>query len=73
MPSPTTTLASAPGCAWSPVYRAASSTRSALWIVPFVAILVVIVVVPLIQVGDSTLDWNFFWSEHARDGNAVRP
>jgi len=55
------------------VYRAASSTRSALWIVPFVAILVVIVVVPLIQVGDSTLDWNFFWSEHARDGNAVRP
>ena len=45
---------------WSRLYRAASYARSALWIVPFVAILVVLIVVPLIRVVDSALGWQFF-------------
>src|SRR4030095_15236175 len=39
---------------------AASYARSALWIVPFVAILLVLVVVPLIRVVDNAIGWQVF-------------
>ena len=45
---------------WSRIYRAVSYARSALWIVPFVAILLVLVVVPIIRVVDNAIGVNFF-------------
>ena len=45
---------------WSRLYRANSYSRSALWIVPFFAILLVLVLVPVIRSLDSWMNWNFF-------------
>jgi uncharacterized membrane protein len=42
---------------WGQAYRAISYTRSALWIVPFAAILLVLVVAPLLRVVDGWLRW----------------
>ena len=45
---------------WGRVYRATSYARSALWIVPFVAIVMVVILVPLIRVIDAAVDGNVF-------------
>jgi uncharacterized membrane protein len=42
---------------WSRLYRASSYARSALWIVPFVAMFIVMAVGPLIRVIDRALGW----------------
>jgi len=42
---------------WSHAYRAASYLRSSLWIVPFVAIVLVLMLAPLLQVLDGWLGW----------------
>jgi uncharacterized membrane protein len=42
---------------WGNVYRAASYTKSALWVVPFVAILLVLVIAPTLRVIDGWLQW----------------
>jgi len=42
---------------WNRLYRAASYTRSALWIVPFMAILLVLVVAPSLVRLDAWLGW----------------
>ena len=42
---------------WSRIYRVASYTRSALWIVPLVAIALVLVLAPLLRSLDAWLDW----------------
>lgn len=42
---------------WSRLYRVASYTRSALWIVPLVAIALVLVLAPLLRALDGWLDW----------------
>ncbi len=43
---------------WNRVYRAASYLRSALWIVPFVAIVLMLVTAPLLRRLDAWLAWN---------------
>src|SRR6187455_1621627 len=43
---------------WSRLYRLTSYTRSALWIVPFLSILAVLVSVPILRVIDSWLEWD---------------
>ena len=45
---------------WSRLYRAHSYSRSALWIVPFFAIPLVLVLVPIIRWVDGWMNWNFF-------------
>ena len=42
---------------WNRVYRASSYVRSALWIVPFVAIVLVLLVAPLLRWLDTWLGW----------------
>jgi uncharacterized membrane protein len=42
---------------WSRLYRATSYARSALWIVPLVAVLIVMIVGPIIRVIDRATDW----------------
>jgi uncharacterized membrane protein len=42
---------------WNNVYRATSYLKSALWIVPFVAILLVLVIAPVLQWLDHALGW----------------
>ena len=42
---------------WSRIYRVASYVRSALWIVPLVAIALVLVLAPLLRALDGWLDW----------------
>ena len=44
---------------WSRLYRATSYVRSALWIVPLLAVLLVLIVVPILRVIDQALDWHF--------------
>jgi len=44
---------------WGRVFRAVSYARSALWLVPLVAIVVVLVLAPVIRVLDRWLGWNF--------------
>lgn len=44
---------------WSRVYRATSYARSALWIVPLLAVLLVMMVGPIIRVIDRALGWRF--------------
>src|SRR5262245_38594726 len=43
---------------WSRLYRVTSYSRSALWIVPFLSILAVLVSVPVLRVVDNWLQWN---------------
>jgi uncharacterized membrane protein len=43
--------------AWDRLFRAASYARSALWIVPFVAIVLVMIVAPVLLALDRHLDW----------------
>jgi uncharacterized membrane protein len=43
---------------WSRLYRATSYARSALWIVPFLAILAVLISVPILRVLDAWLQWD---------------
>jgi uncharacterized membrane protein len=43
---------------WSRLYRVTSYTRSALWIVPFVAIVAVLASVPILRVLDNWLKWD---------------
>jgi uncharacterized membrane protein len=43
---------------WNRLYRAASYLRSALWIVPFVAIVLMLVTAPLLRRLDAWLTWN---------------
>src|SRR5688572_17931941 len=45
---------------WSRLYRAASYARSAMWIVPFIAVILVLALAPVIRVLDAWLDWRFF-------------
>ena len=42
---------------WSRIYRATSYARSALWIVPFIAIAVVFVTTPILRTLDATFSW----------------
>ena len=42
---------------WNNVYRATSYLRSALWIVPFLSILLVLAVAPVLRVLDNWLAW----------------
>ena len=42
---------------WNNVYRATSYLRSALWIVPFLSILLVLAVAPVLRVLDNRLAW----------------
>jgi len=42
---------------WNNIYRATSYLKSALWIVPFVAILLVLVIAPVLQWLDYALGW----------------
>ena len=42
---------------WSRIYRATSYARSALWIVPFVAIVLVLIVAPTLRWLDGRLGW----------------
>jgi len=43
--------------AWNRLYRIASYLRSALWIVPFIAMVVVLASVPLLRLLDGWLNW----------------
>jgi uncharacterized membrane protein len=43
---------------WSRLYRVTSYARSALWIVPFVAMIAVLVTVPMLRVLDAWLQWD---------------
>ncbi len=43
---------------WSRLYRVTSYVRSALWIVPFIAIVAVLASVPILRVLDSWLKWD---------------
>ena len=43
---------------WSRLYRVTSYARSALWIVPFFAILAVLISVPILRVLDGWLEWD---------------
>ena len=43
--------------AWNRVYRATSYLRSSLWVVPFVAIVLVLAVAPVLRVLDARLGW----------------
>jgi uncharacterized membrane protein len=45
---------------WSRVYRAASYARSAMWIVPFIAVVLVLALMPVIRILDAWLNWRFF-------------
>ena len=45
---------------WGRLYRATSYARSALWIVPFVAILLVMIFMPIIRAVDAAVDGNVF-------------
>ena len=42
---------------WNNIYRATSYLRSALWTIPFLAILVVLVIAPTLRVLDAWLAW----------------
>ncbi|HZZ94632.1 MAG TPA: DUF2254 domain-containing protein [Usitatibacter sp.] len=42
---------------WSRIYRLASYARSALWIVPIFAIVLVLLLAPALRALDATLDW----------------
>ena len=42
---------------WGSAYRAASYAKSALWVVPFIAILLVLVIAPTLRVIDDWLRW----------------
>ena len=42
---------------WNNIYRATSYLRSALWTIPFLAILVVLVIAPTLRVLDAWLSW----------------
>src|SRR5262245_5307893 len=42
---------------WSRLYRATSYARSALWIVPFVSIVLVVLVAPVMRWLDGALGW----------------
>ncbi|HKU86793.1 MAG TPA: DUF2254 domain-containing protein [Casimicrobiaceae bacterium] len=42
---------------WNRVYRATSYARSALWIVPFVAIVLVLAIAPLLRMLDARMGW----------------
>ena len=44
--------------AWNRLYRATSYAKSALWIVPLVAIVLVLALVPLLRMLDAWLGWN---------------
>lgn len=44
---------------WNHAYRAWSYLRSALWVVPLVAIFLVFLTAPLLRVLDAWLDWHF--------------
>ncbi len=43
---------------WSRLYRVTSYTRSALWIVPFFAIVALMITVPMLRVLDNWLQWD---------------
>ena len=43
---------------WSRLYRVTSYARSALWIVPFLSILAVLISVPILRVLDAWLQWD---------------
>ena len=43
---------------WSRLYRVTSYARSALWIVPFLSILAVLISVPVLRVLDAWLEWD---------------
>jgi uncharacterized membrane protein len=43
--------------AWNRLYRAASYLRSSLWIVPFLAIVLVLMLVPVLRLLDAWLGW----------------
>jgi len=45
---------------WGRIYRATSYSRSALWIVPFFAIVLVVIMVPIIRLVDGWVDGNVF-------------
>jgi uncharacterized membrane protein len=45
---------------WGRIYRATSYARSALWIVPFFAIVLVTILTPIIRVLDRVVDGNVF-------------
>ena len=42
---------------WNTIYRISSYLRSSLWVVPLVAIVVVLIVVPILRVVDGWLGW----------------
>jgi hypothetical protein len=43
--------------AWNRIYRAVSYFRSALWVIPFLAILIVLAIAPALRVIDGWLAW----------------
>jgi len=45
---------------WNNIYRASSYLRSALWTIPFVAIVLVLAVAPLLRVLDGWLGWRLY-------------
>ena len=51
---------------WNRVYRATSYIRSALWIVPFFAILLVLLVAPPLRWLDAVVGWHIFGAGRRR-------
>src|SRR5687768_15590537 len=58
-PGAGTRLAPVKGMAWNELFRALSYMRSALWIVPLLAILLVLAIAPLVRRLDAWLGWPF--------------
>ena len=54
-----TRLARGRDVAWNDLFRALSYVRSALWIVPLMAILLVLAIAPLVRWLDNWLQWPF--------------
>jgi uncharacterized membrane protein len=52
-----------PALAWGRLFRTLSYTRSALWIVPFVAMVLVLLLAPLLRELDERLAWHFLGLE----------
>jgi len=56
--------------AWNRLYRAASYLRSALWVVPFIAIVVVLATMPLLRILDDWLNWKPILAEEGAQASA---
>jgi hypothetical protein len=57
---------------WSRIYRATSYARSALWIVPLVAVVLVMMAGPAIRAIDRALGWNLLASAPTAPKRSIR-